>query len=123
MFEAAVSEIASADKTGKTGILTLMGDLDLEYSNRIKAALLDAVSRFDTIEVMVKELGKLDFSCLQLFCSASGTASAQGKSLVIVPPPDDMPRFLLALEHAGLAPKSGNTENEFNTRGFVVREI
>lgn len=120
MFEAAVSETGGADKSG---VLTLMGDLNLENSDRVKTALLDAVSRFETIEVRVKELGKLDFSCLQLFCSAAKTASAQGKSLVIVPPPHHMPRFLLALEHAGLAPKAGSTENEFNTRGFVVREI
>lgn len=120
MFEAAVNDTGGEKNTG---VLTFKGDLNIEHSDQSKTALLDVVERFDIIEVHVKQMGKIDFSCLQLFCSASRTASARGKSLVIIPQPSEMPFFLLALEHAGLAPKAGSAENEFSTRGFIVREI
>jgi anti-anti-sigma factor len=120
MFDAAVTQTGGA---GDTGTLTLSGDLTLSHAGQIKDALLEVVSRFKTIIVRVEELENIDFSCLQLFCSAYRTAGAQRKSLVVVPPVNETARFILALEHAGLSPKAGASEDEIQTRGFPVKEI
>ncbi len=117
MFDAVV--------TGKkdTGLLTLRGDLTMQNSEKVKEALLDAVSRFKKIIVHMEKIEKIDFSCFQLFCAAHKTTVNQEKSMVIVPPAGKSPDFFKLLEYAGFYSHPGAGEERGATRGFIIREV
>ena len=111
---------ASITGKKKKGALTLKGELTLSNIHRVKEALLDVLSRFKEIDIIIENIEQIDFSCIQLFCAAHKSAVKQGKSLVVTPPPGEPAKFTEALEYSGFAQIIGGPGDQLDLKGFII---
>jgi ABC-type transporter Mla MlaB component len=70
-------------KSGKRQTLLLGGDLIIDNIQSLKQVFHNALSRFKTIEIVFDEVNKIDFSFLQLLCSAEKSAHQKKKKLLL----------------------------------------
>lgn len=68
---------------GDRAIVTMRGDLTVQYAQELKAALLDAVRSSASVEVKLGKIGRLDSSFLQLMCSVHRMAADLHKRLTV----------------------------------------
>ncbi len=107
-----------------TGTLTLVGDLTIQYMDRLKDSLMEALEKHAHVDVRIEAVTSIDFSCLQLFCATHNSAEKLGKSVTVFPP--KLGRFNEILEYTGLshdyllAQQGGDTSN---VRGFRIGGI
>jgi len=73
----------SLTKSGKKWVLSLSGALTIDGAEELKAAFVNAVSRYKSIEIAFAQVSALDITCLQLLCSAHRTSVREGKELTI----------------------------------------
>lgn len=94
-------------KSGKKGILTLSGVLTVNGAEEIKDALFKAITRFKNLELEFGEISAMDFSCLQLLCSAHRTAIHRNRVISLkLPLPAVMEELIVSTgftRHAGCA--------------------
>jgi anti-anti-sigma regulatory factor len=71
------------DKSGNHVLLSIKGELVLNHANELKTALMDALSKSKKIFIEFSDIKAVDFSCLQLLCSAQKSAELQNKFITI----------------------------------------
>jgi anti-anti-sigma factor len=69
------------EKKGSVGLVKLMGDVNIAHAADLKAALLKAMGRADTVYLDMADVTCVDMSCLQLLCSAHRTAVRMKKTI------------------------------------------
>ena len=74
---------SSSDKS-ITVILT--GDLNVSHAAELRSRLEESLQTSDAICITLRDISNIDFSCLQLLCSAHRTAVAAGKTLILGSP-------------------------------------
>jgi anti-anti-sigma regulatory factor len=85
MFETSIK------KSGKEGILTIKGSLTINYVKEMKNELLNVFSRFKHVKIIFKDIDHVDFSCIQLLCSAHKSAHQNNKTIMLAA---DLPDIL-----------------------------
>jgi anti-anti-sigma regulatory factor len=85
MFETSIK------KSGEEGILTIKGDLTINYVKEMKNELLNVFSRFKHVKIIFNNIDRVDFSCIQLLCSAHKSAHQNNKTIVLAA---DLPNIL-----------------------------
>jgi anti-anti-sigma regulatory factor len=93
-----VTEIR-ADDTGKRGILTFKESLTVSNVSEARAAMLDALERFEEVFLDVDGVPAVDLCGLQLLCAARRTASNRSRRIVLSGQASDT--FRLAAASAG----------------------
>jgi anti-anti-sigma regulatory factor len=68
-------------QTGSTGVLTISGDMGIEFASALKPALADALEAVTSLELDLAGVTTASLCCLQLFCSAHKTSMQSGKRL------------------------------------------
>ncbi len=75
--------IAMFKLSGKSGVLTLEGELTLPYAEELRKALLRALLDTYDISIGFGSVQEVDVSCLQLLCSAHRSAVRLKKRVCI----------------------------------------
>jgi ABC-type transporter Mla MlaB component len=89
---------------GKT-VISLGGDLTLSYVEEMRKIFMKALVNADLVSLQFENVGEVDLSCLQLFCSAHRSAVRLKKRIVLA---GDAPQALKdAAEAAGYARQKG----------------
>jgi len=70
------------DSSGE-GIVSLDGELTIEYAAELKALLIRALENADRVYIRLKDVTTVDLSCLQLLCSAHRTAVKAKKHITL----------------------------------------
>ncbi len=112
----------TGDKT--TGTLTLIGDLTIQYMDRLKDSLMEALEKHSHVDVKIEAITAIDFSCLQLLCATHKSAEKSDKSVTVYPP--KVGRFYDLLEYTGLSQEylhSQRGEGQEPVRGFHIGGI
>jgi anti-anti-sigma regulatory factor len=69
------------EQSGKTGVLTLNGELTLEHADEIRSSLIKALINADQVTLNFERATRADLSCLQLLCSAHRTSTRLNKRM------------------------------------------
>jgi len=77
------------DKEDGSTVLQLTGALTIQNISEMKKILLEVLERANTVRIDCSFAEKMDFSWLQLLCSAHRSALVFGKSLVVEAPYPD----------------------------------
>jgi anti-anti-sigma factor len=67
----------------KTSILTLKGDITIQFSSELKEKLIKSIDNSDNISIDLEHVSNIDLSCLQLLCSAYETSVKKNKHFKI----------------------------------------
>lgn len=71
------------EKSGDHGVLSVEGDLTIEYAAGLKTVLAEALNSGLQLILDVANVAKIDVSCLQLICSAHRSAVLSGKTFAL----------------------------------------
>lgn len=96
-----------------TRVLSVSGEMTIQYASEIKSALLAA---FDEAEHLSLDLGKVtefDLAAMQLICSAHRTTFTTKKEFTVTGTGSEM--FKTAVQAAGLPRHKGCAEDVNNT--------
>jgi len=80
---------------GKSDTVTLTGDLTISRAAEILSLLKNSLQANDEVRITLRDVSRIDLSCMQLFCSAHRTAAAAGKVLTLEVPVPDVFRQLI----------------------------
>ena len=72
------------DLAGQKAVLTFSGDLTVPHSVQAKAALLEAMSQADSVEIRFEDVADVDLSFLQILCSAHKSSIKARKLLTVL---------------------------------------
>jgi anti-anti-sigma regulatory factor len=99
------------EKSGDHGVLSVEGELTIEYAAGLKTALAEALNSGLHLILDVAKVAKTDVSCLQLICSAHKSAVLSGKTITLRNTGGEFVRALKDtgfLRHVGCAPGTGD---------------
>jgi ABC-type transporter Mla MlaB component len=68
-------------ETGDAVVVKVRGELTVEYAKGFQAALSEELQKSDRILLDLENVTEADISCLQLLCSAFGTAAKLSKQV------------------------------------------
>lgn len=63
------------EDNGKQRILTLSGDLTIQYAEHIRSKLLESMQNIEHLTVRIEGATDVDLTCLQLLCASHKTAT------------------------------------------------
>jgi ABC-type transporter Mla MlaB component len=96
---------ATLNESGGKAVLSLGGSLTLPFAEEMKKTFVKALVNADLVSIEFDDVGEVDLSCLQLFCSAHRSAVRLKKRIVLA---GDAPQALKdAAEAAGYARLKG----------------
>lgn len=72
------------EQSGAMGILTIDGELTVQYAHELKSALLKSLDNVDHLVLNLAKVTSIDLSCLQLLCSAHRTSGKLNKQLSLI---------------------------------------
>ncbi len=95
---------------GGTGKLILDGDMTVQRAGELKAALIEALDKANSVVIDLENITDADLSCLQLLCSAHRTALKTNKSVSLS---EKAPQFFWdTVKKAGYSCKDPGCDNE-----------
>lgn len=100
------------ERSGRTTLITLGGDLTIGRVAEIKGIILKALDAGECLVLQISGCKTMDFSFLQLLCSAHRTASRSDKFLKL---DDTLPElFFEAVDEAGYFRERGCAYDRHN---------
>jgi len=70
-------------QSGDTGVLTISGEMGIEFASELKSGFADALEAVTSLELNLTDVTTASLCCLQLLCSAHRAAVQSGKRLSV----------------------------------------
>ncbi|HKZ16290.1 MAG TPA: STAS domain-containing protein, partial [Geobacteraceae bacterium] len=70
-------------QSGDTGVLTIGGEMGIEFASELKSGFADALEAVTSLELDLTDVTTASLCCLQLLCSAHRAAVQSGKRLAV----------------------------------------
>jgi anti-anti-sigma factor len=99
----------NVEKSGDGEVVTITGELTIQYTQELKTRLLNLLNQTDSLVVNLENIAAIDLTALQLLYAAGQVARLSGKHFVLTTGP--APVLAQAVKEAGF---SGHPPFNFN---------
>lgn len=70
-------------ESGREGLLTLSGDMDLAHAQEMRELLLTTIQEVDTLRLVLNDVASVDLSFVQLLCAAHRECEKLEKTIIL----------------------------------------